>query len=245
VGEEPAEDELDLSAQQLDVYVSRDVVDGWWSPEHGELAVPDGWALLPTGQAYVTRTVKTAGVFWLAWAPRSRSRQHRRLLGLLAPEATISSAQQAAADTEAARVRRRESGARSRQRQEVRYQDDLTRAVIDFLAFAPEHEQLAESIAHAAAGRAAVVGSGRVGRTRVLPLEERADYERHLDALTMPGLGDPMDSDSTDGDVSVDVSVDHVDLIGRRQDDDRYRAVKADAHQAVDAFLLAHRARDG
>ncbi len=218
--------EVDLTGVLLDVYVSRDVDDEWWNPEYGAVATPEGWAFLPTGQAFVTRTVKATGAFWLAWQPRSRSRQHRRLLGLIAPEATIKAAEQAAADTEMARALRREAGARSRERQEARYRQALTAAIVDYLAFRPEHQQLAESIAQEAAERAAVVGSGRVGRTQLLSLPDRAalaaraqirhahtDYEQQLD------------------DEAVTVV-----------DDKLYRAIKAEAQEDVDEFLEAHRA---
>ncbi|MDP9221612.1 MAG: hypothetical protein M3P23_13895, partial [Actinomycetota bacterium] len=84
--EPPDEQAQDLAELQLDVYESRS---GWWNPEHGELLPPDGWAFLLSGDAFVTRTVKAAGVFWLAWAPRTRSRRHRRLLGLWAPRETV------------------------------------------------------------------------------------------------------------------------------------------------------------
>lgn len=173
-GETLPRQEVDMPGVQLDVYVSKDASTEWWNPEHGPVVTPEGWAFLPTGQAFVTRTVKAAGVFWLAWQPRSRSRQHRRLIGLVAPEATIRAAEQAAADTEAARVLRREAGARSRERQEARYRQELTAAIVDYLAFTSEHQPLAGQIAQAAAERAAVVGSGRVGRTRLLSLQDRA-----------------------------------------------------------------------
>ena len=174
----------------------------------------------------MTRTVKAAGVFWLAWQPRSRSRQHRRLIGLVVPGAAIRAAEQAAADTATARTLRRESGARSRERQETRYRQELTGAIVDYLAFAPAHQELATRMAVEAAERAAVVGSGRVGRTRPLSLPERAalaaraqirhahtDYEQQLDDEAVEGV-----------------------------DDELYRAIKAEAHHAVDAFLQAHRA---
>lgn len=225
VGEMPVEEAVDLSALVLDVYDGRA---GWWHPEHGEVVPPEGWEFLPSGDAFVTRTVKAAGMFWLAWAPRSRSRQHRRLLGLWAPQATITAAQQAAADTAAARAVRREAGVRSRERRQARYQDELTSAIVAYLAFAPAHHALAESIARDAAQRAAVVGSGRVGRTRVLPLGERAalaaraqlrhahtDYEDQLAALSPAG-----------------------------DDDELYRQIKAEAHDAVDEFLATHRSSE-
>jgi hypothetical protein len=78
VGEVPGEAGLDLTSLRLDVYESRD---GWWNPEHDVVFPPQDWEFLATGQAFVARSVKAAGVFWLAWAPRSRTRQHRRLLG--------------------------------------------------------------------------------------------------------------------------------------------------------------------
>lgn len=218
----PAEPDVDLSRVQLDVY---DGHDGWWNPEHGEVVPPGDWDFLASGQPFVTRTVKAAGKFWLAWAPRSRTRQHRRLLGLWAPAATIESALRSAADTAAAREARREVGARSRARRETRYQLELEQAIVEYLRFAPEHQALAETVARSAAERAAVVGSGRVGRTRLLSLDERAalaaraqirhehtDYHDRLDELTF-----------------LD------------EDDGLYRAVKAEAGDAVDAFICAHR----
>ncbi len=226
MGDGLSQQDLDLTGTHLEVYVSRDGEAEWWHPEHGSIAAPDGWVFLATGQAFVTRTVKAAGVFWLAWEPRSRSRRHRRLMGLVAPEATIRAAEQAAADTEAARALRREAGGRSRERQEARYRQELAEAIVDFLAFEPAHQELAERIARDAAERAAVVGSGRVGRTRLLSLSERAalaaraqirhahtDYEQQLDGETEFGV-----------------------------DDELYRAIKADAHHAVDDFLQGHRA---
>lgn len=101
-------------------------------------------------------------------------------------------------------------------------------AVFDFLAFTPAHQELAVQIAHDAAELAATVGSGRVGRTRTLPLGERAalaarawirhhhtDYEKEL-AATRDVFG------------AVDEVV--------------YRDLKWAASEAVDAFLAKHRA---
>jgi hypothetical protein len=168
-GVQRPEGDVDLSVVQLDVYDGRD---GWWNPQHDVVVLPEGWEFLPTGQAFVTRTVKADGVFWVAWAPRSRTRHHRQLLGLWAPGATIASAHQAAEATRVARESRRAAGARSRARQESRYQGELAEAIVSYLAFSADHDALALSIAASASERAAVVGSGRVGRTRVLTLQE-------------------------------------------------------------------------
>jgi len=164
-------DDGDIAGQQLDVYMTRE---GPWNPEHGDLEIPEDWDFLASGDAFVTRRVKAAGTFWVAWRPRGKNRPHRRRLGLWAPKTAIEEAWAEAAATEAERARQRERGAKSRERQEVVYRDELADAIRRFLAFAPEHSELAEEIAAEAATRAAVMGSGRVGRTRTLSLDERA-----------------------------------------------------------------------
>ncbi|HZD23274.1 MAG TPA: DUF2293 domain-containing protein [Acidimicrobiia bacterium] len=164
-------DDRDLSGKQLDVYMTRE---GPWNPEHGDLEIPEDWDFLRSGDAFVTRRVKAAGTFWEAWRPRGRNRPHRRKLGLWAPKAAIEQAWADAAATEERRAKQRQHGAKSRERQEIVYRDELADAVRQFLAFAPEHSELADEIAFEAATRAAVVGSGRVGRTRTLSLDERA-----------------------------------------------------------------------
>jgi hypothetical protein len=147
--------------------------------------------------------------------------------GVVGAGATIASAHQAAESTRVARESRRAAGARSLARQESRYQGELAEAIVSYLAFSADHDALALSIAASASERAAVVGSGRVGRTRVLTLQERAalaaraeirhahtDYHQQLAELN------PFDDD-----------------------DDFYRAIKAEVHEAVDVFLDEHRQR--
>jgi hypothetical protein len=221
-------DERDLAAVHLDVYDTRD---GPWHPEHGDLEIPDDWEFLPAGEAFVTRQVKAAGAYWTAWKPRSRNRPHRRRLGLWAPAEAVTAARQAAAETEEARSVRRQSGARQRERREDRYSQELRSAIVTYLDFADEHAHLAEQIADAAAGRAAEVGSGRIGRVGALTLAEKAelaarahirhrftDYHAALDAL-------PVDELSADSDSA-------------------YRNARAIAHAAVDEFLEIHRRGD-
>jgi hypothetical protein len=72
---------------------------------------PDGWEFLATGDAFVTRRVKAAGVYWSLWRPRDRNHPHRRLLGILAPAATIAQARVRAKQTADERSGRRAQGA--------------------------------------------------------------------------------------------------------------------------------------
>ena len=94
----------------------------------------------------------------MAWHPRGRNRPHRRRLELWAPKGTIEAAEAEAAATETQRSKRREHSARSRANQEAQYLDEFEEAIRRFLAFAPEHVDLADEVAREAATRAAEVG---------------------------------------------------------------------------------------
>ena len=216
----------DVAGQHLDVY---DGPQGWWNPDLGLVEVPEGWELLPSGDAYVTRQIKRVGVYWVAWRPRGKNRPHRRRLGLLAPTTTIEVARAAAVSTEGVRAERRGVNSRSRERAELRASAELADAVRAWLGFAPDQAALADEIADAVAAQATVVGSGRVGRTRTLTIEERAAlaaraYIRHRHTTYEQRLED----------LSVDLGV---------RDDAIYRQIKRDAQSDVDDFLAAHRRR--
>lgn len=137
LGVEDAEtpnDSEPLSTLHLDVYATKN---GPWNPEHGDIEIPADWDFLPSGDAFLTRTVKAAGTYWLSWQPRSRKRQHRRLLGLWAPSQAIAAALLRAEETAARRAAKRDLGAESRRLQEDRYRDELEVAIVRFLVFWP------------------------------------------------------------------------------------------------------------
>lgn len=220
----------DPAGLHLEVY---DTKSGLWHPELGDLDRPDGWELLPSGDAFLTRQVKATGHYWVLFRPKGRG-QHRRQLGLLAPIEAIAAAREAAAVTAARRETRRESSSRQRERTETAYRAEFEDAVLRWLAFAPQHQVIADEIARGAADRAAVVGSGRVGRTKQLTLDERAalaarafirhrhtDYEDKLFSLELSEL-----------DIDSDVGIDDVG---------DYREIRRTAHGEVDAFLEQHR----
>ena len=222
----------DPARLHLEVY---DTKSGLWHPELGDLDQPDGWDVLPAGDAFVTRQVKAAGDYWVLFRPKGRG-QHRRQLGLLAPIEAITAARAAAVVTASRRETKRESSGRQRERAETAYRAEFEDAVLRWLAFAPQHQVIADEIARGAVDRAAVVGSGRVGRTKQLTLDERAalaarafirhrhtDYEDRLFSLELGEL-----------DVDSDVGIDDIG---------DYREIKRTAHGEVDAFLEQHRVR--
>ncbi len=215
--------ERQLTDEHLDVYDGRD---GWWNPDHGVIELPDGWEFVPSGDAFITRRVKAAGRYWLAWTPRTRNRPHRRALGLIAPAKAISGAREAADATADRRAAQRGSGAKYRERQEAGYRDRLAVAIVSYLDFAPAHAELADGIAQRAAARAGEVGSGRVGRTQLLSLERRAELAARADIR----------HNHTNYE-------DHLAEIDLHGDDWLYAEIKADAHESVDDFIERHRQR--
>lgn len=134
-----------------------------------------------------------------------------------------------AADTADRRAAQRARAAERREAQEADYQDELADAIVAYLDFAHEHTELARQIAEGAATTASQVGSGRVGRTRTLDLDERARlaataYIRHHH------------TDYDDRLIQAQVQTATVEV-----DDDTYRRIRRNAATAVDDFIDRHR----
>lgn len=138
------------------------------------LTVPNGWVLLPPGDAALTRRVKAAGDHWVVQEKKGRKLFSR---GVWAPAATIERIQ---AELEAERstesfAKRKEADAKRREKAQEVYVEDFTGAVVSFLAFHPNHADLAQRLAKAVADHATPVGSGTVARTKRIPVEQRAE----------------------------------------------------------------------
>jgi hypothetical protein len=138
------------------------------------LTVPDGWILLPPGDAALTRRVKAAGDHWVVQEKKGRKVFSR---GVWAPAATIERIQ---AELEAERstesfAKRKEADAKRRVKAQEVYVEDFTGAVVTFLAFHPNHADLAQRLAKVVADHATPVGSGTVARTKRIPVEQRAE----------------------------------------------------------------------
>lgn len=138
------------------------------------LTPPEGWAVLPPGDAALTRRVKAAGEHWVVQEKVGRKVFSR---GVWAPAATIARARgevEAERGTEAY-AKRRAADACRREKAQVGYVEDFHAAVLAFLAFHPAHADLAARLARAVTDRATPVGSGTVARTKRLPVERRAE----------------------------------------------------------------------
>src|SRR5438132_2760156 len=106
------------------------------------LTAPDGWVLLPPGDAALTRRVKAAGDHWVVQEKKGRKVFSR---GVWAPAATV---ERIRAELEAERAtkgygRRKEADARRRDQAQAEYVENFFEAVVKFLAFHPNYADLA------------------------------------------------------------------------------------------------------
>jgi hypothetical protein len=138
------------------------------------LTAPEGWVLLPPGDAALTRRVKAAGDHWVVAEKKGRKVFSK---GVWASAATI---ERIRTDLETERAtegfaKRKEADARRREHAQVEYVEDFLGAVTLFLAFHENYADLANRIARAVTDHATPVGSGTVARTKRIPIEQRAE----------------------------------------------------------------------
>ncbi|WPB76121.1 DUF2293 domain-containing protein [Archangium violaceum] len=138
------------------------------------LSIPPGWALLPPGDAGLTRRVKAAGPSWTVVEKKGRKIFSQ---GVWAPESHITAARAVLEGERAtpAYAKRREADVRRREREQAEYEVDFANTVLRFLAFAPTFITQAKKLAVAVSAHATPVGSGTVARTERIPIERRAE----------------------------------------------------------------------
>ena len=138
------------------------------------LTVPTGWALLPPGDAGLTRRVKASGEHWVVQEKKGRRTFSK---GVWAPAETIDRIRnelQAERST-GSYAKRKDADARRREKAQAKYVEDFMGAVIEFLDFHPSHNELGRRLAAAVTDHATPVGSGTVARTKRIPVERRAE----------------------------------------------------------------------
>lgn len=156
--------------------------------------VPEGWALLLPGDATFTKRVKAAGDFWVVQVFH-RGRTYPR--GVWAPSETVERIRKELEEERASEgyAKRKAASGRRRNKIQADYVEDFTAAVLNFLAFHPKYDELAQRLAKAVAEHATPIGSGTVARTKLIPVEERAEaaviaWMRHqttaYDSMVLP-----------------------------------------------------------
>ena len=145
-------------------------------PRYGIIQVPEGWDLLEPGDALLTRRVKAHGKYW-EYYHEYKTKSYDKKLGIFTPANIIEEEHRKISDERSTKEykQRLESSRKSRKKKESKYREEFSEACFRFLNFIPEHEELAHKIAEEAASQAMTVGSGRVGRTSKLTLEQKAE----------------------------------------------------------------------
>jgi hypothetical protein len=144
------------------------------APDGRILTVPQGWVLLPPGDAGLTRRAKAAGEHWVVQEKKGRKTFSRGVWTAAANVERIRAELVAERSTEGY-AKRKESDARRRETAQAGYVTDFFGAVLSFLAFHPAHAELANGLARAVTEHATPVGSGTVARTKRIPVEQRAE----------------------------------------------------------------------
>lgn len=136
--------------------------------------MPEGWSLLPPGDAGLTRRVKAAGPSWVVQEKRGRKVFSR---GLWAPTLHIEQArEQLEAERQSPAYQKRLAAQRQRRANEQeRYVASFEQTVLSFLGFHARYADLAARMAEAITRHATPVGSGTVARTKRIPVERRAE----------------------------------------------------------------------
>jgi len=199
-----------------------------WTRDFGVIQIPEGWEFLPRGDAFVTRHAKK-GPHWVLLGRYNKKGGYTPVKGVFAPADAIEAAKAAAETTKARRDQARPKAAQRREKAEAQYRRTFEEACLRFLDFAPAHEELARKIASDTANTACRKYSGRVGRTALLDLDEKAAlavraYLRH---------------NYTDYDSNLPPPEDRKSYFA----EDEYRYARALAQAEVDLFLKEHRAK--
>lgn len=138
------------------------------------LAVPEGWELVPPGDAALTRRIKVAGD---AWPVAQKKGRKVFSIGVWAPSATVARvrAELAAERATEGFAKKKQADARRRESAQTAYVGEFNDAVVAYLAFHPTHAALAGRLAGAVTAHATPVGSGTVARTKRISVERRAE----------------------------------------------------------------------
>ena len=118
--------------------------------------------------------MKAAGDHWVVQEKKGRKIFSRGVWTAATSVARIQAELDAERATEGY-AKKQEAAARRRDMAQAEYVEDFHGAVVAFLAFHPNHSELAERLAKAVVVHATPVGSGTVARTKRIPIEHRAE----------------------------------------------------------------------
>lgn len=138
------------------------------------VTIPETWEFVPSGDPGLTRRLKSTAECWTVVHKR---KNRIEAIGLWCDAEII---RQVKSDLEAERsnpfyLRKLEQARLARIAKQDAYVVEFRQAVVDFLNFAPQFEELAWDLADAVTDLAVPVGSGTVARTERIPVAQRAE----------------------------------------------------------------------
>ena len=138
------------------------------------VTVPESWIYIPSGDPGLTRRLKNTTDCWQVVHKR---KNRIEAVGLWC-DAAIAEKVKADLDEERSNpfyLRKLEQARQARIAKQDAYVVEFRQAVVDYLAFAPEYEEMAWDLADAVTDQCIAVGSGTVARTERIPLAQRAE----------------------------------------------------------------------
>lgn len=138
------------------------------------VTVPDEWIFIPSGDPGLTRRLKALTDCWIVVHKRKRRIE---AIGLWCDKNVAEKVQNDLAEERSnpAYLRKLEAARQARIAKQDAYVVEFRQAVVDYLAFAPQYEELAWDLADAVTDQTIPVGSGTVARTERIPLAQRAE----------------------------------------------------------------------
>ncbi len=162
-----------MSDQNIEVRTSQKA--GYVMSLDGDLLeIPRSWALLPPGDAALSRRIKKDGPTWTVKEPKGRKMFSK---GIYAPAERIEflKKQLVGEREDPSYQKKLDAGRARREREQEVYKKEFWAAVVAYLDFHPDIDDLATDMANHITDHAIPVGSGTVARTKRIPIEKRAE----------------------------------------------------------------------
>lgn len=162
-----------MSHQNIEVRTSQKA--GYVLSLDGDLLkIPDGWTLLPPGDAALSRRIKKDGPTWTEKEPKGRKMFSK---GIYAPTDRIEFLRNELITErqDPSYQKKLDAGRARREKEQQAYKKEFWAAVITYLNFHPDIDDLANDMATHITEHAIPVGSGTVARTKRIPIEQRAE----------------------------------------------------------------------
>jgi len=135
----------------------------------GTVDIPKGFVEVPTGNHFLTRTIKKRADCVYVRMKKHRKGNFSRAIGIMAPRNIVEDAKQLAQETEEDRLTKREKAAEYRAKQEELHRKHMQAEILRLYPNMPPKE------AGVIADHAFEVGSGRVGRVSAIDLNKKLE----------------------------------------------------------------------